>query len=54
MRSGIWGELLSSAARNRGCVGVVVDGAVHDLAKMREMNFSVYARGMSPYDSRNR
>ena len=23
MRSGIWGELLSTAARNRGCVGVV-------------------------------
>jgi len=54
LRSGIWGELLSSAARNRGCVGVIVDGAVRDVAKMREMNFSVYARGTSPYDSRNR
>src|SRR5438876_7548660 len=28
MRSGIWGELLSTAARNVGCVGVIVDGAV--------------------------
>ena len=54
LRSGIWGELLSSAAMNRGCVGVIVDGAVRDVAKMREMNFSVYARGTSPYDSRNR
>jgi len=54
MRSGIWGELLSSAARNRGCVGVIVEGAVRDVAKMREMNFPVYARGTSPYDSRDR
>ena len=28
MRSGIWGELLSTAAGNCGCVGVIVDGAV--------------------------
>src|SRR5262245_10671895 len=25
LRSGVWGELLSTAARNRGCVGVIVD-----------------------------
>jgi len=54
MRSGIWGELLSSAAVNRGCGGVIVDGAVRDLAKMRVMGFSVYGRGPCPYDSRNR
>src|SRR5262245_17013670 len=28
LRSGIWGELLSTAARNTGCVGALVDGAV--------------------------
>ena len=26
MRSGIWGGLLSTAARNSGCVGTIVDG----------------------------
>lgn len=54
MRSGIWGELLSTAARNRGCAGVIVDGAVRDVDKMRAMNFTVFARGTNPYDSRNR
>ena len=54
MRSGIWGELLSTAARNAGCVGAVVDGAVRDVAKMQAMRFPVFARGTSPYDSQNR
>ena len=54
MRSGIWGELLSTAAQNSGCRGVIVDGAVRDLVKMRRANFSVVARGTCPLDSRNR
>lgn len=53
-RSGIWGELLTSAATNVGCVGVIVDGAVRDLARIRELGFPVFARGCNPYDSRNR
>ncbi len=54
MRSGIWGELLTTAARNGGCVGVIVDGAVRDLSKMREMQFPVFARGTCIYDSKDR
>jgi regulator of RNase E activity RraA len=54
MRSGIWGELLSTAARNSGCVGVIVDGAVRDVPRMRQMNFPAFARGTSPYDSKDR
>jgi regulator of RNase E activity RraA len=54
MRSGIWGELLSTAARNRGCVGAVVDGAVRDVSKMRAMAFPVFARGRCVYDSCHR
>jgi 4-hydroxy-4-methyl-2-oxoglutarate aldolase len=54
MRSGIWGELLSTAARNTGCIGVIVDGAVRDVARMRQMGFPVFARGTSPYDSKDR
>ena len=54
MRSGIWGELLSTAAKNTGCVGAIVDGAVRDVAKMRAMGFPVFAKGTSPYDSQNR
>src|SRR5262245_25410740 len=35
MRSGIWGELLTTAARNQGCVGAIVDGAIRDVTKIR-------------------
>src|SRR5438105_8109246 len=54
MRSGLWGELLSTAARRSGCVGGIVDGAVRDVVKMTQMGFAVFARGTSPYDSRDR
>jgi 4-hydroxy-4-methyl-2-oxoglutarate aldolase len=54
MRSGIWGELLSTAARNGGCVGAIVDGAVRDVTKMRAMGFGIFARGTCVYDSMNR
>src|SRR5688500_16417700 len=54
MRSGIWGELLSTAARNSGCVGAIVDGAVRDVDKMTAMRFPVFARGTCIYDSLNR
>ena len=54
MRSGLWGELLSTAARRSGCVGAIIDGAVRDVVKMTAMNFPVFARGTSPYDSRDR
>jgi 4-hydroxy-4-methyl-2-oxoglutarate aldolase len=54
MRSGIWGELLSTAARNSGCVGAIVDGAVRDIAKMTEMQFPIFARGTCMYDSLHR
>ncbi|MDB4745764.1 RraA family protein [Verrucomicrobia bacterium] len=54
MRSGIWGELLSTAAMNRGCVGAIVDGAVRDVAQMHAMGFHVIARGTCVCDSKNR
>lgn len=54
MRSGIWGELLTTAALNRGCVGAIVDGAVRDVSKISDMNFPVWARGTCVYDSLNR
>ncbi|MCA9039915.1 MAG: RraA family protein [Planctomycetaceae bacterium] len=53
-RSGIWGELLSTAARNQGCVGALIDGCVRDVRQMRAMDFPVYAIGTSPYDSQHR
>lgn len=54
MHSALWGELLSTAAKNSGCIGAVIDGAVRDVAKIRDMDFPLFARGTSVYDSQNR
>ncbi len=53
-KSGIWGELLSTAARNSGCEGAIIDGCVRDIDKIQEMGFTVFAKGKSIYDSQNR
>jgi regulator of RNase E activity RraA len=54
MRSGIWGELLTTAAKNRGALGAIVDGAIRDVDKIGPMQFPVFARGRCLYDSLNR
>lgn len=54
MRSGIWGELLTTAAKNRGCIGAIVDGAIRDVTKISAMDFPVFAKGKCLYDSLNR
>lgn len=53
-RSAIWGELLSTAAANQGCVGAIVHGAVRDILRMREMGFPVFATSKNTYDSLHR
>ena len=53
-RSNSGGGACSTAARNSGCVGTIVDGAVRDVAKMTAMGFAVFARGTCVYDSLNR
>jgi 4-hydroxy-4-methyl-2-oxoglutarate aldolase len=53
-RSGIWGELLSTAAGNSGCVGAIVDGAVRDVRQMTQMQFPVFSKSRCIYDSLNR
>ena len=54
LRSGLWGELLSTAARRSGSAGAIVDGAVRDVVKMTALGFPVFARGTCVYDSRDR
>jgi 4-hydroxy-4-methyl-2-oxoglutarate aldolase len=54
LRSGIWGELLTTAVCNGGCVGAIIDGAVRDVARIRDMNFPIVARGTCLYDSKDR
>src|SRR5439155_2147059 len=52
--SALWGELLSTASRAHGAVGVVLDGLTRDAAKILEMDFPVFATGFSPLDSKGR
>lgn len=49
-----WGELLSTAARHRGCRGVIIDGYTRDTRAIREMAFPVFCRGVHPADSLGR
>lgn len=39
-----WGEIMSNAARQRGCTGAVLDGGVRDLDFINAMNYPVFAR----------
>ena len=44
----LWGGLLTQAALSRGCAGVVVDGAVRDVAELRENGFPCFAAATVP------
>jgi len=39
-----WGEIMSTAAREHGCAGAVIDGGVRDVDFLNEMNYPVFAR----------
>jgi regulator of RNase E activity RraA len=39
-----WGEMMSTAARQRGCNGAVIDGGVRDLDFVNAMKYPVFAR----------
>jgi RraA family protein len=41
------GELILQYARQRGCAGFVIDGAIRDSAAFRQADFPCYARGVS-------
>lgn len=47
---GFWGELLSTSCRARGVAGVLTDGTVRDLARVRALDFPVFACGTMPAD----
>jgi regulator of RNase E activity RraA len=44
----IWGEVMTRAALEQGIAGIVLDGAVRDLADLREMGFPVFCRAAVP------
>ena len=42
-----WGEMTSLAAKVRGCVGVIVDGAVTDVVEIEAQAMPTFARAIS-------
>lgn len=44
----LWGGLLTQAALSRGAAGVVVDGAVRDVAELRDTGFPCFAAAIVP------
>jgi regulator of RNase E activity RraA len=42
------GGLMGTAAKSRGMAGMVLDGAVRDVAEIRALGLPVYARSISP------
>ena len=47
-RLAVAGELFATEARRKGLAGIVVDGAVRDVATIRTLGLPVYARSTSP------
>lgn len=54
IRNGLWGELMSTAAKYRGARGAVIDGFVRDLRKIRALDFPIWCTGTKPVDSAGR
>jgi regulator of RNase E activity RraA len=52
--SAFWGELFSAAAIGRGAVGMVTDGNVRDIDKIRALGFGAFSRSARPIDYRGR
>lgn len=44
--AGIWGELMALCAQRRGVAGLVIDGAVRDVAGIQAMQFPVFAKAI--------
>ncbi len=44
----VWGGIMTRAAMQRRIAGLVVDGAVRDVAEMRDFGFACFARSVVP------
>jgi 4-hydroxy-4-methyl-2-oxoglutarate aldolase len=47
-QTGHWGELMAVAARHKGLLGLVIDGAVRDGLEIAALPFPVFAAGLHP------
>jgi 4-hydroxy-4-methyl-2-oxoglutarate aldolase len=49
-----WGELMSTAAKQRGARGAVIDSCVRDVKKIFGLDFPVFTTAIAPLDSAGR
>ena len=49
-----WGGILSRAAKAVGIAGTIVDGLARDVDEAREVDYPVFARGVTPRTARGR
>lgn len=49
--SAFWGGLLSNAAVGRKSAGAIMDGGARDYREIVSLNFPVFCKGLTPYDS---
>ena len=49
-----WGGILSTAAKERGIAGTIVDGLARDIDESREAGYPVFARAATPSTARGR
>ena len=49
--SAVWGEIMSSAARERGCTGAILNGGIRDTRYILGMRFPVFCRFRSAVGS---
>jgi RraA family protein len=47
LKNSLIGELMISWARRRGVSGIIIDGAIRDVAVLRKMDIPVYAAGIT-------
>ena len=48
MSRALCGEIMSSYAKSRGLAGIIIDGCVRDSYTLSQMDFLVYAKGVTP------
>lgn len=44
---GMWGGIMSTAAKTMGCPGMIIDGCVRDTMMMKKIEWWVWSRGIS-------
>jgi 4-hydroxy-4-methyl-2-oxoglutarate aldolase len=52
--SAFWGELFSAAAKGRNAAGMITDGNLRDVEKIRDLDFPAFARSTRPVDFKGR